>query len=112
MDQTSSNQIKVGRCSKCGKLFILPVCVCSLCGSEEFTEDAVAGKGIIYTHTTIRVAPEAFQKDAPYPIAIVELPQGLRLTARMTVTEGERIEVGKSVQCVDKNAAGYWFQII
>lgn len=112
MEQTSSNHIIVDRCSKCGKLFISPAYVCSRCGSEEFTPDTVAGTGTIYSHTTIRVAPEAFQKDAPYPMAIVELPHGLRLTARMTVKEGERIEVGKSVQCVDKNAAGYWFQMV
>lgn len=112
MEQTSSNHIIVDRCTKCGNFSISPAYVCTRCGSEEFIPDTVAGTGTIYSHTTIRVAPEAFQKDAPYPMAIVELPHGLRLTARMTVKEGERIEVGKSVQCVGKDAAGYWFRMV
>jgi hypothetical protein len=112
MEQTSSNHIIVDRCTKCGNLSISPTYVCSQCGSEEFLPSKVPGTGTIYSHTTIRIAPEAFQADAPYPMAIVELPHGLRLTARLNVREGEQLAVGKSVQCVGKDAAGYWFRLV
>jgi uncharacterized OB-fold protein len=39
--------------------------------------------GTIYTETVVHIAPEAFQKDVPYQVAIVELEDGSRLTARV-----------------------------
>jgi uncharacterized OB-fold protein len=50
--------------------------------------------GIIYTETIVRIAPEAFQKDVPYQVAIVELADGTRLTARI---EGDAVRIGDPV---------------
>jgi len=50
--------------------------------------------GFIYTETVVHIAPEAFQKDAPYQVAIVELEDGARVTARV---EGDRVQIGDRV---------------
>ena len=50
--------------------------------------------GTVYTETVVHIAPEAFQKDVPYQVAIVELGDGLRLTARI---EGDRARIGDRV---------------
>ena len=109
--ENSIQGIQVDKCTACGKRFVAPAYVCSACGSEEFVSDTIAGEGTIYTHTTIRIAPEAFQADVPYPMAIIELPHEVRLTARMRLKEGEAMEVGNKVACFDKNEAGYWFEL-
>ena len=50
--------------------------------------------GTVYTETVVYIAPEAFQKDVPYQVAIVTFDDGTRLTARI---EGERVEIDDKV---------------
>jgi len=50
--------------------------------------------GTVYTETVVHIAPEAFQKDVPYQVAIVALPDGSKITARI---EGERVRIDDSV---------------
>lgn len=50
--------------------------------------------GTIYTETVVYIAPEAFQKDVPYQVAIVDFDDGTRVTARI---EGERVQIGDRV---------------
>jgi hypothetical protein len=103
--------IDVSKCIECGKYFIEPVYVCSACGSEEFEKQYIEGEGKIYTYTVIRVAPEAFKEQVPYPMAVVELPYNLRLTARISLKDNEQISIGRDVFCVKKDEVGYWFEL-
>ena len=50
--------------------------------------------GKVYTETVVHIAPEVFQKDVPYQVAIVEFDGGERLTARI---EGERVKIDDRV---------------
>jgi uncharacterized OB-fold protein len=50
--------------------------------------------GTVYTETVVHIAPEAFQKDVPYQVAIVALEDGTRVTARI---EGARVQIGDHV---------------
>lgn len=50
--------------------------------------------GTVYTETVVHIAPEAFQKDVPYQVAIVAFEDGTRVTARI---EGERVQIGDRV---------------
>ncbi len=50
--------------------------------------------GTIYTETVVHIAPEAFQKDVPYQVAIVAFDDGTRVTARI---EGERVQIDDQV---------------
>jgi len=48
----------------------------------------------VYTETVVHIAPEAFQKDVPYQVAILEFDDGSRLTARI---DGEPARIGDRV---------------
>jgi uncharacterized OB-fold protein len=56
------------------------------------------GSGVVYTETVVYSAPEAFLKDAPYQIAIVELDSGKRVTARIV---GDRVSIGDPVHFLE-----------
>jgi uncharacterized OB-fold protein len=43
----------------------------------------VSGKGTLVSFTVIHIAPDDFQEEAPYFIAIVELEEGTRVTGRL-----------------------------
>jgi uncharacterized OB-fold protein len=50
--------------------------------------------GIVYTETVVHSAPERFASEAPYQVAIVEIENGERITARI---EGERVSIDDRV---------------
>jgi len=56
-------------------------------------------RGTIYTETTVYSPPEAFVKDAPYQLAIVEIAGGERLTVRIL---GEPVAIGDTVEFVER----------
>jgi uncharacterized protein len=50
--------------------------------------------GVVYSETVIHSAPEAFVRDAPYQVAIVDVDGGGRLSVRIP---GERVAIGDRV---------------
>ena len=52
------------------------------------------GSGTIYTETVVWSPPEAYVKDVPYQLAIVELEGGRRITGRI---DGDRAQIGDRV---------------
>ncbi|MHA2312213.1 MAG: Zn-ribbon domain-containing OB-fold protein [Candidatus Thorarchaeota archaeon] len=85
------------KCASCGTLTAPPTGTCYSCGSSKMEWGTVSGKGNLVSFTVIHVAPEQFQEEAPYIIAIVELEEGTRITARLLgfdPMKPEAIEVG------------------
>lgn len=70
----------------------------TLLPERELVETAGPGGGTVYTDTVIFSAPEAFVKDAPYQIAIIDLDEGGRLTARV---DGDPVSIGDRVEFAD-----------
>jgi uncharacterized OB-fold protein len=44
-------------------------------------DHCMAGKGEVYSYTTVYEAPAGFDANAPYTVAIVKLEEGAMLTA-------------------------------
>jgi uncharacterized OB-fold protein len=56
------------------------------------------GKGRIITYTVIHSAPENFEGQAPYAMAIIELNEGPRITAQIVDSEIDEIKIGAKVE--------------
>ena len=57
-----------------------------------------SGRGTIYSYTTILEAPEGYEEQAPYLVALVQLDEGVFITAQLTdvdapVNIGDRVEM-------------------
>lgn len=65
-------QLLIQRCSGCGHYSHPPDIVCSECGSEGFTYEAVAGEGRLYAMTTFRNVPDGAEQPT---IGVVELDE-------------------------------------
>ena len=61
-------------------------------------EIKLSGKGEVMTYTLIHDAPENFEGQAPYPIAIIKLNEGPRVTAQLVDCEFDDIKIGMKVQ--------------
>ena len=72
-------RLESSKCKQCGYISFPKRIVCPECGTTEFENIILSGKGKLVTYTIIRVAPEGFGDQAPYAIGIVELDEG-RLT--------------------------------
>ena len=90
---TTEAQIPVIRCEDCDALFIPPQYVCRKCSSTNLAEMDLDCQGTLYTHTTIRVAPDELRDQAPYKIVVVELCEGLRVTARLSGDQEAPIQI-------------------
>ena len=55
-------------------------------------------EAIVYTETVVFAPPEQYAADAPYQLAIVDLPSGERTTVRILgKTPAERVSIGDRV---------------
>jgi uncharacterized OB-fold protein len=57
------------------------------------------GIGEIVSHTIIRTAPEGFENNAPYAVALIRLDEGTTITGQV-IGNPEDVTSGKKVRCV------------
>lgn len=74
---------KAYKCVDCGAVIAPPSGSCYSCGSSNMEWTEVSGKGKLISFTVIHVAPDEFTEEVPYYIAIIELPEGTRISARL-----------------------------
>ena len=65
---------------------------------EQFT---FAGTGEVYSFTTLQQAPEGFEDQAPYVLALVKLDEGPMVTAQLTDLDGPAA-IGDRVEMVTR----------
>jgi len=60
-------------------------------------EKKLSGKGKILTYSIIYSAPEHFEGQVPYPIAIIKLDEGPKLTAQIVDCDIDQVKIGMKV---------------
>jgi hypothetical protein len=61
-----------------------------------------AGKGEIYSYTIVQEAPEGFEDQAPYVLALVKLEEGALITAQITDMDSDGVAIGDQVEMVTR----------
>jgi uncharacterized protein len=75
----------IQRCAACGRYQFYPRGHCAGCFAPDPEWAPASGRGRLHTYTVVRRTPNAeFAADCPYVLAIVELDEGPRITARIT----------------------------
>lgn len=96
----SYDRLEGQRCV-CGAVQFPPRPVCRACGGADLAPHRLTGRGKVFSW------PEAAQPAAgfssPYLVAaVVELEEGIRITAQLTDLEPEEIEIGLPVVMVTR----------
>lgn len=60
------------------------------------------GLGSVYSFSEVYTAPDAFERYAPYVVALVQLDEGPLLTAQLTDVEPDDVYVGMPVEMVTR----------
>ena len=67
---------------------------------QKFIRNLLGKKGIILTWTIIYTPGTEFKKNAPFPVAIVKLENGKKITAPIVDYDKEDLKIGKKVEVI------------
>ncbi|MFC7225968.1 Zn-ribbon domain-containing OB-fold protein [Salinirubellus salinus] len=82
-DALADGDLLGGVCADCGQVLIPPRPACYECGSRAVDVESQPNTGHVHSYTEVHTAPPAFEGDAPYTVAVVELDSGGRLLGRV-----------------------------
>jgi uncharacterized OB-fold protein len=90
-------RLEGGRCPSCGKVVYPTRKVCPDCRAEGLETVTLSRRGRVVTSTVIHVSPTEFLMEAPYPMAIVETPEGARLMVQVADSDPDDVKPGMEV---------------
>ena len=94
-------ELAVQRCTACGLRRFPPREVCSACWSRDVEWVAVPGTGEIYSFYLMhQVYHPGFAGEVPYPVVVVQLDEGPRVTSNLVDCPREAIRIGLPVEVV------------
>ena len=88
------------KCKECGQLSFPPRMVCRNCKSRQSEPYEFKGLGTLYSYTTIFQAPDRFDQIVPYLVGLIDLEEGVRITAQLTDVQPEDVEIGIPLEMV------------
>ena len=100
---TAAGELRIQRCGGCGALRHPPGPMCPACGAAQRERGGesgyvvAAGTGEVYSYV-VHHHPPVPGKALPLVIALVELPEGVRVMADMPGTDPARVHVGMPVR--------------
>ena len=107
-DGLRAHELLLQACDE-GHLRFIPSEICPKCGSLEWTWRRVSGTGNVYSFTVVHRGPTpAYQADAPYVIAHVELTEGPRMIGRLTGCSPGTVRIGQPVHIAFDDVSDEW----
>lgn len=73
---------------------------CPYCGGNNVSEYRLPEKGKIKHFTKVTIAPEEMKSCAPYAVGIIELEDGIKVTAQIVDCKYEDLKEGMDVRMV------------
>lgn len=109
----NSQKLMGVKCESCGAIFIPPRAICAECLSENLSWVPLSGKGKLAAYTAVYIGPTfmnelGYDRKNPYLTGIVELEEGVKISARLLgfdENQPEQVAIGTPV-VVDFNQIG------
>jgi len=96
-----AGELRIPRCSACGKLVWYPRLTCPRCGGIDMPWSAVSGRAELFTWVRVaRAFLPGFEKRVPYTTALVELEEdpSVRMAALLDDSPGTPLAIGLAVE--------------
>jgi uncharacterized OB-fold protein len=87
-----------GYCPACARYHFPATGNCPYCGAEGCQTRALAARGTLCLFTTVLNRPPGYSGEVPFGFGVVELPEGVRVVARLTETDLDRLQFGMPVR--------------
>jgi hypothetical protein len=101
-DGARRHELRMQRCSACGRAYFFPQPFCPHCSSRDVEWFTASGRGRLHTYVINHRPAFGFQDAAPYVIAIVELEEGPRMMTNIVGVEPspERLPIDLPLEIV------------
>lgn len=76
-------RLEAGRCRGCGKVTYPERRICPACRGRSFERTALSRRGTVITSAVVHIAPNDLVMETPYAVAVIETPEGARLSAQV-----------------------------
>ena len=97
-DAARERRLRLPRCPRDG-FFFYPRSRCPRCLGADWAWQDASGHGVIHSFTVDRIGHlQGLEHAVPYAIAIVELAEGPRLSARIVDCDVDALRVGQEVE--------------
>ncbi len=95
-------------CGDCGAAHFPPRVLCPTCWSEHLSWIAASGQGVVYSYTILHRAPlPEFAQRVPYVVALIDLPEGVRVMANIVGPAAAAVAIGERVEvCFETRGSG------
>jgi len=94
------------QCAGCRRFRFYPRAVCPDCMSDKFEWRRSEGRGVVYSFTVIHRAPtQAFRDRTPYMLALIELPEGVRMMSNLIGCDPAEVRIGMPVKVAFEDAS-------
>ena len=100
-DAAAEGRLLVQRCEACGEHQWYPRAHCVACGAGEPAWVEAAGTGRLHTFSVLHKTPNPeFAADLPYVLAIIELDEGVRVSANVVDVDHDALACDLPVRVV------------
>lgn len=96
---TARGELRVQRCTPCGRLRHPPTPACPACRSFEWGWTVASGRGTVHSWV-VHHHPPAPGFDGPVPIVLVDLEEGVRMVGDLVEGDAAAIAIGMPVEAV------------
>ena len=93
-------RLAAARCAACSQVFFPPRPVCLTCGSADLEPLRLSGRGRVVSFTRVYQPARGFTDFAGGLTALIELSEGIRVTAALTDVEPQEVTLGQEVEMV------------
>jgi uncharacterized protein len=83
-DGCAAGELRIQRCTDCGRAYFYPRPVCPHCGSVRVEWFTASGAATLYSYVINHRPAPGWEDEAPYAIAVVELAEGPRMMTNIT----------------------------
>ena len=94
---TARHELRVQRCGECGVLRHPPGPMCLACGGAKPDYVVAAGTGKIYSYV-VHHHPPVPGRQVPFVVALVQLPEGVRMVGELLGASPEQVRIGMPVR--------------
>jgi len=88
------------RCTACGAVQFPQQLACSSCHKTTLAPHALSGRGTVYSFSEMGNPPKGFS--GPYTVALVQLEEGILVSAQLTDVEADQVTIGMPVEVVTR----------
>jgi uncharacterized OB-fold protein len=104
-EATKEGKFLIQQCGDCEKFQYHYRGFCCHCWSSNINDYPIEGTGTVWTFTVVEInRSPGFRERLPYVVALIELPQGIKVLSNVINCDVDEVEIGMPVKLTFEDA--------